>query len=130
MSRMLSIVLLAIVFAVVAGLPAGPGALADTADVVAAEAVPEGEGLWRFNVTVRHDDEGWDHYADKWDVVGPQGEIYGTRVLLHPHESEQPFTRSLGGVAIPESVTRVTLRAHDKLHGYGGKELTITLPAR
>ena len=109
--------------------PGIPGAGAGEADVVAAEALPEGPGLWRFNVTVRHADEGWDHYADQWDVVGPDGTVYGTRVLLHPHETEQPFTRSLGGVAIPAGVTSVTLRAHDKLHG-GGAEFTITLPER
>ncbi|MGF1611402.1 MAG: hypothetical protein ACFCUQ_18510 [Kiloniellales bacterium] len=97
---------------------------------MAAEAVPEGAGLWRFNVTVRHGDEGWDHYADQWDVLGPDGTLYGSRVLLHPHETEQPFTRSLGGVAIPEDVTSVVIRARDKLHGYGGAELTVTLQER
>lgn len=97
---------------------------------MAVEAVPEGPGLWRFNVTVRHDDEGWDHYADQWEVLGPDGAVYGTRELLHPHEAEQPFTRSLGAVAIPGSVTRVTIRARDKVHGYGGAELIVELPAR
>ncbi len=100
---------------------------AGVADVVGVEAVPEGGGAWRFNVTVAHSDTGWDHYADKWDVVAPDGTVLGTRVLLHPHETEQPFTRSLGGVAIPEGVDRVTLRAHDSVHGHGGAEMTVEL---
>ncbi len=54
--------------------------------------------------------------------------MLGTRVLLHPHETEQPFTRALGGVKIPENVAEVTLRAHDRVHGYGGQELTVELP--
>ena len=33
--------------------------------------------------------------------------------------TEQPFTRSLGGVAIPAELGRVTIRAHDSLHGWG-----------
>ena len=103
-------------------------ALAGQADVVKAQAVSAGGGAWRFHVTVAHDDAGWDHYADKWDVVAPDGRVLGTRVLLHPHETEQPFTRSLGGVAIPGSVAEVTLRAHDKVHGYGGREVTVQLP--
>jgi hypothetical protein len=107
--------------------PADTSALAGEADVVAVQALPEGGGRWRFNVTVAHADEGWDHYADKWDVVAPDGSLLGTRVLLHPHESEQPFTRSLGGVAIPEGIETVTLRAHDSVHGYGGAELTVEL---
>ncbi len=102
-------------------------AWAGEADVVRAEARAEGGGAWRFGVTVAHGDTGWDHYADKWDVVAPDGSVLGTRVLLHPHENEQPFTRSLGGVKIPQGVRQVTLRAHDSVHGYGGKELTVKL---
>ncbi len=111
-----------------AAIPMAAPAQAGEADVVRAEALAEGSGAWRFRVTVAHGDSGWDHYADKWDVVAPGGAVLGTRVLLHPHESEQPFTRSLGGVEIPENVTEVTLRAHDSVHGYGGKEVTVKLP--
>ena len=106
---------------------AAQGAWAGEADVVAAEAVREGTGVYRFNVSVSHADAGWDHYANKWDVVAPDGTVLGTRELLHPHENEQPFTRSLGGVKIPDGVDRVTLRAHDSVHGYGGRELTIEI---
>ncbi len=102
--------------------------MAGEADVVKAEAYPEGANTWRFVVTVRHDDTGWDHYADRWDVVGPDGAVIGTRVLHHPHENEQPFTRSLGGVEVPAQVREVTVRARDSEHGYGGAEVTVTLP--
>ncbi len=103
-------------------------ARAGPADVVAVEAVPEGSGSWRFHVTVAHGDTGWDHYADKWDVMAPDGAVLGTRVLLHPHEAEQPFTRSLGGVRIPAGTGAVVVRAHDSEHGYGGEEMTVELP--
>lgn len=102
-------------------------ARAGEADVVAAQAVRDGPGVWRFHVGVAHGDTGWEHYADKWDVVAPDGTVLGTRVLLHPHEAEQPFTRSLGGVAVPDGIDRVTLRAHDSVHGTGGRELTVEL---
>ena len=101
-------------------------AMAGEADVIGVK-VHGGSGVYSFDVTVKHADSGWDHYADKWDVVGPKGKILGTRVLFHPHENEQPFTRSLGGVKIPAGITSVTLRAHDKIHGYGGKEVTVKL---
>lgn len=101
-------------------------ALAGEADVVAAEAERRGD-LWRFSVTVAHADEGWDHYADAWEVRGPDGTVYGVRELLHPHVTEQPFTRSLSGVAIPEGVDRVTIRARDSAHGWGGAEITLEL---
>jgi hypothetical protein len=110
-----------------ATLVACGAAFAGEADVVDVKATPEAGGTWRFDVTVRHADEGWDHYADKWEVLGPDGEVLGERVLLHPHETEQPFTRSLGGVSIPAGVSRVTIRAHDSVHGYGGATLEVPL---
>jgi hypothetical protein len=101
---------------------------AGEADVVEAKATATGNGTYRFDVTVRHADTGWDHYADAWDVVAPDGILLGTRTLLHPHVDEQPFTRSLTGVAIPEDVTQVTIRAHDSVDGYGGNEAVVEIP--
>ena len=102
--------------------------MAGEADVVGAKVTRQGNGAYSFSVTVRHDDEGWDHYADRWEVVGIDGEVLGTRVLMHPHVSEQPFTRSLSGVDIPDGIKRVEIRARDSLHGYGGKDMVINLP--
>lgn len=101
---------------------------AGEADVVAVEARQGSDGSWRFDVTLRHGDEGWDHYADRWDIVGPDGTVYGKRVLAHPHVNEQPFTRSLSGVVIPDNLVSVVVRGHDLVHGLGGKELQVDLP--
>jgi len=103
-------------------------AVAKEADVVGVETSRQSDGTWRFSVTVSHADEGWDHYADRWDVIGPDGTVYGARVLAHPHVDEQPFTRSLSGVAIPDDVDEVIIRAHDSVHGLGGAEMTVALP--
>ena len=102
-------------------------AAAGEADVVGVRASQTGPGVWRFDVTVKHADSGWEHYADRFDVVGPDGRELGVRVLAHPHENEQPFTRSLGGVKIPENTAYVTIRAHDSVHGLGGAEAKAPL---
>ena len=116
-------------FAIAAAvLVASTGAFAGKADVVDVKVRKEAGGTYAFDVTVKSDDTGWDKYADKWDVVGPDGKVLGTRTLLHPHEDEQPFTRDLTGVAVPPGVTSVSVRAHDKVEGYGGKEITVPLP--
>jgi hypothetical protein len=106
----------------------GQGALAGEAAVLDATLTPSGDGTWRIDVTVEHADEGWDHYADVWKVLAPDGTVLGTRTLLHPHETEQPFRRSLSGIVIPDDVVEVTIRAHDSVHGYGGPELTVGVP--
>ena len=119
-------ILLAVLLSLVAGFAIS--AHAGEADVVGVKVRPDSGDTWRFDVTVAHGDTGWDHYADKWDVVGPDGKVLKTRVLAHPHEAEQPFTRSLGGVFIPPDVAEVTLRAHDSVHEYGGREMTVQVP--
>lgn len=103
-------------------------ALAGEADVLKADVACDHEMVCSFSVTVRHADEGWNHYADKWEVLDPGGELVAVRKLAHPHESEQPFTRSLAGVQIPDGVDEVTIRAHDSKHGYGGRELVVRIP--
>lgn len=102
-------------------------AMAGEADVVDVKVVKQGS-TYRFDVTLRHADTGWEHYADRWDVVAPDGTVLGKRVLYHPHVNEQPFTRSLTGVKIPPGITKVTIRAHDKVHGLGGQTITVELP--
>ena len=101
-------------------------AFAGEADVVDVQVSGSG-GSYNFSVTVRHADEGWEHFANRWEVVGQDGMVYGTRVLAHPHVDEQPFTRS-GSINIPVGVSTVIVRANDSVHGLGGKEIVVPLP--
>jgi hypothetical protein len=107
-----------------------PSAVAGEADVVDAKVTLTGPGVYRFEATVRHADSGWTHYADRWEVLAPDGTVLASRELLHPHDDEQPFTRSLSGVRIPPGTATVTIRAHDSAHGYGGKEAVVRLVKR
>lgn len=104
------------------------------ADVLFVKATETSPNTWSFSVTVEHPDTGWEDYADGWDVVLPDGTVVlpnadspFTRLLLHPHETEQPFTRSQSNIAIPEEVTAVTVRAHDIVDGFGGEEVMVEL---
>lgn len=81
-----------------------------------------------FTVTLEHADQGWNHYANLWEVVTLDDRLLGARVLYHPHEDEQPFTRSLGGVTIPEGVRQVKVRARDSVHGYAQQEFVVDIP--
>ena len=107
---------------------AGAAVTAGEADVVAVKAHQDGTGAWRFTVTVKHGDEGWNHYADRFEIIAPDGSVLGVRTLFHPHEKEQPFTRSLGSVKIADEVDSVVIRAHDSIHELGGIELHFELP--
>ena len=102
-------------------------AIADEADVVAVSITRAHDKSVTFEVTVRHADTGWQHYADRWEIIDPDGNIIAVRTLYHPHVGEQPFTRRLEGVVIPASVHAVTVRTHDSVHQYGGKQMTVIL---
>lgn len=111
------------------GLGTAP-ARAGEADVLDVTAGLSTDGTYSFAATVRHADTGWDHYADAFEILSPDGEILAVRKLAHPHENEQPFTRSIGGVKIPAGLSEVVLRAHDSVHGYGGTAFNLALPGR
>lgn len=96
------------------------------ADVINAKVEHTGGHFYRFTVTVKHDDEGWQHFAKAWEVLDKNNNILGVRVLMHPHVNEQPFTRS-ETISIPENVNQVTIRAYDLVHHYGGKEITLDI---
>lgn len=100
--------------------------LADPPQIDSASASQVG-GSWRFDVTLSHPDTGWDHYADAWRVLDPDGNELGIRVLLHPHVQEQPFTRSLSSVTIPAGVTEVLIEARCLVDGWSGVYYPLSL---
>ncbi|MDZ7687906.1 MAG: hypothetical protein U5J64_04140 [Halobacteriales archaeon] len=78
----------------------------------------------RFDVTLYHDDDGEDGYADWWQVKSLDGERLGRRVLAHPHGTRR-FTRSETVETGDE--TCVVVRGHDQTHGYGGRAVVVNV---
>jgi hypothetical protein len=111
--------------------PAGTSAsLGDgCADVVGATITDDG-GTFTVAASVSSADTGWDKYADAWQVRDGDGNVLGERVLTHPHENEQPFTRSQGGITIPEGLKEVTIAARDSVAGFCGEVFTLEVPGR
>lgn len=105
---------------------AASNAAADPPEIVDQSHRVSGDVV-QFNVTLRHPDTGWDHYADGWRIETPDGTVLGTRELLHPHVPEQPFTRSLSGVKIPEGLTEVRVRAKCNVDGWSKDTISVTL---
>lgn len=89
--------------------------------------VPKVERAWiegdTVFVTLRHPDAGWDHYADAWEVIGPDGRSLGIRELAHPHDEEQPFTRDLRLDSVPDG--RLKVRAHCRVDGWGEASVQV-----
>lgn len=100
-------------------------ALAGEVEILDARADCEGKRC-NISVTLRHADTGWEHYADLWRVLAPDGKELGRRVLYHPHVEEQPFTRSKL-MTLPDGVNVVFIEAHDKVHGYSSKRFRLKI---
>ena len=105
-------------------------AAAGEASVVNATASQAGRDTFSFTATIAHADTGWKHYANKFEILTPDGKVLDTRVLYHPHVNEQPFTRGSGSVKIPPGITSVIVRAWDNVHKAGKKTFTVKLPGR
>lgn len=96
-------------------------------DVLDVTVTPTGS-TYRFDVTMSSPYDTPQRYADAWRVRGPDGTVYGVRELLHDHQFEQPFTRSLPGVSIPEGVETVIVEGRDQINGWGGKTAEVGVP--
>lgn len=99
----------------------------DFAQVTFVEAELSSDGSWCLRTTVRHNDEGWDHYADAWQVLDEAGNVLGRRLLAHPHDEEQPFTREQCDIEIPGKKTTIVVRAKCNVHGFGGQQVLVDL---
>lgn len=103
------------------------GIFADQPEVLNVTMKSQGNNQYQFDVTLQHSDSGWEHYADKWEILDTEGNILATRVLYHPHVNEQPFTRSLS-TTLPDNQKNVVIRGHDKVHKYGAEVIKELVP--
>lgn len=101
-------------------------AFANDVEIVKVELTSK-NGTWRADVTLKHADTGWDHYADAWRLVDEKGNEIGKRTLYHPHVNEQPFTRSLSSFHIAEDKKIIFVEAHDKKHGWSPNKVKIDM---
>lgn len=101
--------------------------LAGSVEIISAR-VEHQAGSYRFHVTLKHADSGWQHYANAWRVLAPDGRVLGERILYHPHVDEQPFTRALSGVILPPGTDYVEIEAEDSQHGVNSQRLRLDLP--
>ena len=108
------------------GLMMASNVLANEVEIVKVELEPSAH-RWTFHVTLAHKDTGWDHFADGWRIVDSKGEELGYRKLWHPHVDEQPFTRTLANVLVPEGTNIVFIEAHDKVHGWAKQRVKVDL---
>ena len=98
-------------------------------DVVAVDLRPRGERRYDLAVTLSSPYDSPQRYADGWRVLDPAGNELGVHDLLHDHATEQPFTRTQFDLLIPVGIEQVTVEGRDLIYGFGGRTLTVDVPA-
>lgn len=79
----------------------------------------------QFSVTLYHDDDGEEGYANWWQIETLDGEKIVRRDLSHSHGT-QNFTRS-EIAKIHENTSEIVVRGHDQTHKYGGRAIIYNL---
>ena len=97
-------------------------------DVQKAEISGDPGGPYSIAVTMSSPYDTAERYADSMRVRSAGGDVYGERKLTHDHASEQPFTRDITDVEIPDGVTEVVVEGHDQESGWGGETVTVKVP--
>ena len=96
-------------------------------DVIDAELERSGD-TWTLSATISSPYDSPERYADAFRAVAPDGSELGVRVLTHDHANEQPFTRSLTGLVIPDGIEEITVEGRDLANGWGGQTVTVAVP--
>ncbi len=97
-------------------------------DILSAQLTAAGDGTWNLAATVSSPYDTPQRYADAFRALTLDGTELGVRVLTHDHAAEQPFTRTLTGLTIPEGATQITVEGRDLANGWGGDTVTIPVP--
>jgi hypothetical protein len=98
-------------------------------DVLKVELVRKDGDRFDVTVTLSSPYDTPQRYADGWRVLAPDGTVLGTHTLSHDHANEQPFTRTQSDLVIPAGVSQVIVEGRDKMNGYGGRTVTVQVPA-
>lgn len=98
-------------------------------DVVDVSVTATGDRVFTFATTLSSPYDSPERYADAWRITSTDGSVvYGIRELAHDHAGEQPFTRSVSGVAIPAEVDEVLVEGRDQVSGWGGATMVVAVP--
>lgn len=82
---------------------------------------------WDVRAMLRHQDSGWEHYADALRVVMDDGVELGSVIFEAPHVGEDVFKPAIRGVFIPQGVMTVYVEAHDNVHGWSRQRVKVDL---
>lgn len=119
-----SVALLVLCLVAVPSCPAGEASV-ERVDLIRS---PQG---WCAQVVVHHDDVDYQHYANWVEVLTGDGVRLIRRDIVRPSTGpDRPPFHRIYLDALPSGLKGLVVRAHCKVHSYGGREVAIDLSSR
>ena len=106
----------------IAGLPTAV-ALANMPKAIGAKVVRMGDDRYQFEVNIAHEDDSWEHFVDRWEVIGKGGKILASYYMYYPRIGEGIVWKELRGIKVDPGTKYVIYRLHAKGDGYGRDKL-------
>ena len=92
-------------------------AQAGTVEILAVEFHKTGMDTWSVRVTLKHDDMGWEHYADNWQIVNENGKILKVKeVIEDDYLKRVPLKRELLNRALKEIIEDLKVTKVENYH--------------
>lgn len=113
--------------AVVALISAGVPALAGKPVPIGAKVVYLGQDRYQFEANIVHRDDTWQHFVDRWEVIGKGGKVIATDYFYYPRIGENIVWHVLRGIRVAPGTTYVIYRLHDSKDGYG-RDMLVRMP--
>ncbi len=101
--------------------------LAQKADVIEAKVKKSFGGKYVAYVKIDHKDEGYEHFADRWEIFDQNGKRLTIRIIFSPTTEKETIESYLYGFAVPEGTKKLIFKAHCNKDGWGGKEYVLNL---
>lgn len=119
--------MVAVALCLLVGATAG---LAGEASVERVDLVRSSRG-WCAQVVVHHDDVDYQHYANWVEVLTGDGVRLIRRDIVRPSTGpDRPPFHRIYLDDLPSGTSRLVVRAHCKVHSYGGREVAVDLASR
>ncbi len=111
---------------IIASLVLSLSLLAKEVEISKVELEPTGP-TWTVHVTLRHDDESYEHYANGWRIVDAKQNVLASQELYHPHKKKKSFTDNKTNITIPNTAKVIFLEAQAKPHGWSKRRVRIDM---
>lgn len=99
---------------------------ADDVDVLMVKGM-ESNGVWKFDITVHHDDSSEDHHVDSVAIFTPDETLLGVSKIPMPSIGADHVTTQLSGVTVPDGVEYILIKGHCSSYGWTDDGIIIPL---